>query len=108
MEKPKRGRGAVLNLAPSVIRGTPIYANIGGERIALVPEVELYQRQGGEGISAAVTTEAKPKAIYLIDRKGVSRIPVDTSTPRYLVFICLSLLVGPAIYFLTRTRKQNG
>lgn len=91
----------------SVIRGTPFYAKVGNERIALVPEIVVSRKPVGNDASAATLTILKPAAIFVIDRVGVKRLAIGSPSKGRLAMIALSSLVGPALYLLVRSGRKN-
>ena len=90
-----------------VLRGTPIYVNRGGERIALVPEIRLSRNRVGKRFSNHALTSLDPSALYLIDQSGVKRLTLGPPKKRPLLLIALSFLLAPVLSLLVRRRKPN-
>ncbi|HEX8221538.1 MAG TPA: hypothetical protein VF914_20285 [Chloroflexia bacterium] len=91
-----------------VLRGTPIYATRSGERIALVPEIQLsskrlLRRSSGQGLIAL-----EPAAVYVIDGSGVKRLALERPTARLLGLVALSCLVAPALNWLSHRGRKYG
>ncbi len=93
----------------SMLRGTPIYATRGVEKIAIVPEIRLSRRRLGKHSSDRVRalTAINPSAFYLIDQKGVKRVSLEPMIQRQLLLVALSFLLPPALNLLARIRKKH-
>jgi hypothetical protein len=91
----------------SVLRGTPIYVNRGGEKIALVPEIRLSRKRLGKRFSNRALTSLDPSALYLIDQHGVKRLTLRPPQKRPVRLIALSFLLVPLLSLLARRRKPN-
>ena len=90
-----------------MLRGTPIYANRGDEKIALVPEIRLSRKRLGKRLSNHALTSLDPSALYLIDQSGVKRLTLGPPKKRPLRLIALSFLLAPLLSLLARRRKPN-
>ncbi|HEY0070375.1 MAG TPA: hypothetical protein VGE04_10440 [Chloroflexia bacterium] len=91
-----------------MLRGTPIYANSGGEKIALVPEIRLSRKRLGKRFSNRALTSLDPSALYLIDQHGVKRLTVGPPKKHPLRLMAVSFLLAPLLSLLARRRQPNG
>ena len=91
-----------------LLRGTPIYATLRGEQIALVPEVRVSSKMLSLRSSGRLMTAVEPAALYVIDQSGVQKATLEPPTARWLRLLAMSCLLAPTLPWLARKADRRG
>jgi hypothetical protein len=74
-------------------RGGPIYVRSGGSTVTLVPEITIREwRFGGKG--GPVLQVRSPRAVFVIDDRGVRRLALGVERGRVLLWLGLGFAVA--------------